>query len=201
MPGKTRSILAYLLVAVIGVGVGLGISNTGGGQKLAAGIKAGAGSASSAVLEKVVSSSSSLGTRELLLFENPSLIKAIKEGGAFGGEFSQAAAEDMFGRYNEKAIADVSKLSKIVEVAPGTWMIYLPIVNAVLFETEAGLVLVDTGMAPAGPAIMELIRSVSDKPLHTIIYTHGHVDHAYGTWALMEDNPQVVGHNRVAKRF
>ena len=59
-------------------------------------------------------------------------------------------------------------------IAPRTWMLYLPIVNAVLFETDDGLVLVDTGMAPAGPGIAELIASVSDKPLHTIIYTHGH---------------------------
>jgi alkyl sulfatase BDS1-like metallo-beta-lactamase superfamily hydrolase len=79
----------------------------------------------------------------------------------------------------------------------------MPIVNAVLFETDAGLVLVDAGMAPAGPAIVDAIRSVSDAPLHTVVYTHGHVDHAYGTWALLEAGwqPEVVAHEKLVARF
>lgn len=96
---------------------------------------------------------------------------------------------------------DASKLSRIEEVAPRTWMLYLPIVNAVLFETDEGLVLVDTGMAAAGPAVRDLIKSVSDAPIHTIIYTHGHVDHAFGAWALTDDNPQIIAHQDLPKRF
>ena len=49
-----------------------------------------------------------------------------------------------------------------------------PLVNVVVFETEDGLVLVDAGMAAAGPVIRELIASVTDAPIHTIIYTHCH---------------------------
>ena len=71
-------------------------------------------------------------------------------GGAFGGEFSAAVAQNMFSRLPE-AIADAREKTEIVEVAPRTWLIRLPIVNAVLFETDEGLVLVDTGMGPAGP--------------------------------------------------
>lgn len=78
--------------------------------------------------------------------------------------------------------------------------------NAVFFETDAGIVLVDTGMGPAGPAILDAIRPVSDAPIHTIIYTHGHVDHAYGTWALTRAGvegqlPEIVSHEDLPKRF
>jgi alkyl sulfatase BDS1-like metallo-beta-lactamase superfamily hydrolase len=128
--------------------------------------------------------------------------RAVAERGGFGGEFSRAAASSMFARLPE-AIDDVKAKTRVVAVAPRTWHIVMPIVNAVLFETDAGLVLVDTGMAPAGPAILQAIRSVSDKPLHTVIYTHGHVDHAYGTWALLEagEKPQIVAQRAIMDRF
>jgi glyoxylase-like metal-dependent hydrolase (beta-lactamase superfamily II) len=109
----------------------------------------------------------------------------------------------MFSRLPE-AIEDARAKSEIIEVAPRTWLIRLPIVNAVLFETDEGLVLVDVGMGPGGPAIVDAIRSVSDKPLHTLVYTHGHVDHANGAWALMEAGlaPQhVVAHEAITERF
>jgi alkyl sulfatase BDS1-like metallo-beta-lactamase superfamily hydrolase len=58
-------------------------------------------------------------------------------------------------------------------------------------------------MAPAGPALLDAIRSLSDAPLHTVIYTHGHVDHAYGTWALLEagERPEIVAHDALPARF
>ncbi|MBW2713808.1 MAG: MBL fold metallo-hydrolase [Deltaproteobacteria bacterium] len=138
----------------------------------------------------------------MVLLENPSVIRAIKRGGAFGGEFSRHVATGMFSR-NPDAIADAIELTRVEEFAPRTWLIRLPIVNAVLFETDEGLVLVDTGMAPAGPAVLKAIRSVSKKPLHTVIYTHAHVDHAYGTWALLEagETPAIIAQERAVKRF
>ena len=80
-------------------------------------------------------------------------------------------------------------------------MIYLPLVNVVVFETDEGLVLVDAGTAAEGPAIAELVASVSSMPIHTIIYTHGHSDHAFGTWALVGDNPQIIATDALVARF
>jgi len=58
-------------------------------------------------------------------------------------------------------------------------------------------------MAPGGPAVLDAIREVSDAPLHTLIYTHGHVDHAFGAWAIAEAGltPEVVAHEAVIPRF
>jgi alkyl sulfatase BDS1-like metallo-beta-lactamase superfamily hydrolase len=97
----------------------------------------------------------------------------------------------------------VREKTSVIEVGPRSYLIRMPIVNAAFFETDEGIVLVDTGMGPSGPAILDAIRSVSDKPIHTIIYTHGHVDHAYGTWAIMEagETPQIIGHELLEERF
>jgi glyoxylase-like metal-dependent hydrolase (beta-lactamase superfamily II) len=141
--------------------------------------------------------------RMRVLLEHPELIDHIGKTGGFGGEFSRSIAQNMFGRLDE-SIDDALEKSWIEEVSPRTWLIHMPIVNAALFETDEGLVLVDVGMAPAGPAIVELMKSVSDKPLHTLVYTHGHVDHAYGAWALAPGGytpQQVVAHEDIVPRF
>ena len=129
--------------------------------------------------------------RRSLFVEFPELYPAIQRGGAFGGSWSNAIATDIFAR-SEQGIADAKRLSTITEVAPKTWLIGMPLVNVVVFETSEGLVLVDAGTAAEGPAIADLLKSVSDAPIHTIIYTHAHSDHAFGTWALLDDDPQIV---------
>ena len=138
--------------------------------------------------------------RASLFIEFPDLYPAIKRGGAFGGTWSNAIARDIFAA-SEQGIQDAKALGTIEEVAPRTWMIYLPLVNVVVFETDEGLVLVDAGTAAEGPAIAELVASVSSMPIHTIIYTHGHSDHAFGTWALVGDNPQIIATDALVARF
>jgi alkyl sulfatase BDS1-like metallo-beta-lactamase superfamily hydrolase len=76
--------------------------------------------------------------------------------------------------------------------------------NVLCLDTDEGLVLVDVGsFVYAGPT-KELVRSFSSRPLHTAIYTHGHVDHVFGV-ALYEEEQagraRVVGHRAVAERF
>jgi alkyl sulfatase BDS1-like metallo-beta-lactamase superfamily hydrolase len=196
-----KSLLGYALVAVIFTGVGLLLAGTelgSGAQRRAAELSA---SGKRAAFD-AVARQADVAARELVLMEHPSLIRAIRSGGAFGGEFSREVAQNMFSR-DAAVVAEAKQKTAVVEVAPRTWLIRLPIVNAVLFETDAGLVLVDTGMAPGGPAILDAMRQVSSAPLHTVIYTHGHVDHAYGTWALLEagEDPEIVAHEALVPRF
>jgi len=49
--------------------------------------------------------------------------------------------------------------------------------NTAVFVTTKGVVLVDTKNPGMGPAIMDQVRSVTDKPVTTIINTHTHADH------------------------
>ena len=49
--------------------------------------------------------------------------------------------------------------------------------NTAAFVTSKGVVIVDTKLASWGQAIMDQVRSVTDKPVTTIINTHTHGDH------------------------
>jgi glyoxylase-like metal-dependent hydrolase (beta-lactamase superfamily II) len=50
--------------------------------------------------------------------------------------------------------------------------------NVGVFVTEKGVVLVDTMLAGRGQAILEQVRSVTDRPVTMIINTHTHNDHS-----------------------
>ena len=49
--------------------------------------------------------------------------------------------------------------------------------NTGVFITDAGVVLVDTKTPGNGQAIMDKVKSVTNKPITTIINTHTHADH------------------------
>ncbi len=93
------------------------------------------------------------------------------------------------------------------EVAPGT--LFLPsFANAAAFLTSEGVVLVDCGHEMFGGRILEALRRHTDAPVHTIVLTHGHVDHAFGVLAFDEEaraagrpRPRRVAHRLVQDRF
>lgn len=49
--------------------------------------------------------------------------------------------------------------------------------NTAVFVTDKGVILVDTKLPGWGQAILERIKTVTDKPITTIINTHTHGDH------------------------
>jgi cyclase len=49
-----------------------------------------------------------------------------------------------------------------------------------------GVVVVDTGLAAAGDAVLAAIRRLTDKPIRHIINTHAHPDHVGGNAALVK---------------
>jgi alkyl sulfatase BDS1-like metallo-beta-lactamase superfamily hydrolase len=66
--------------------------------------------------------------------------------------------------------------------------------NTTVIETVQGLVVIDVPVGNPG-TLVEAIRTKTDLPVHTIIYTHIHADHAFTTAGLMED-AQKRGHRR-----
>lgn len=129
-----------------------------------------------------------------LFAENPWLIEQLGRGGGFGNRFSRAIANRMYSRSDQAAIADARNMLEIVPVGERAWVLRFPIVNVAVFETDAGLVLVDSGYAPAGPPLVEALARLGDRPVHTVILTHFHVDHALGAWALLEagHTPEII---------
>jgi glyoxylase-like metal-dependent hydrolase (beta-lactamase superfamily II) len=63
--------------------------------------------------------------------------------------------------------------------------------NTAVFITDAGVVLVDTKFPGWGPTILERIKTVTNKPVTTIINTHSHNDHSGSNDAFASANSIV----------
>lgn len=90
-----------------------------------------------------------------------------------------------------------------VEVAERTWFQSL-FSGTTAFETDDGLVLVDTGLQRLSTAIAGMLREKTAAPVHTAIYTHGHADHAFGLEAFLvagQAPPRIIGHSAMPARF
>jgi len=70
--------------------------------------------------------------------------------------------------------------------------------NTVVFVTQAGVELVDTKLANNGEAIMNQVRTVSDRPVSMIINTHSHPDHI-GSNDYFPASVEVVTHENTRK--
>ncbi len=90
-----------------------------------------------------------------------------------------------------------------VEVAERTWF-QSRFSGVTAFETDEGIVLVDSGMAPLAPALAALLREKTAAPIHTAIFTHGHVDHAFGLTAFLQPGqpePRIIAQRAILDRF
>jgi len=97
--------------------------------------------------------------------------------------------------------------NELSAVADGTAMVS-SFANVTAFGTDDGLCLVDTGSAFAAPTVHRVIRGWDRGRLHTAVYTHGHIDHVFGTAVFEEEAAtnrwpaaRVVGHEAIDRRF
>jgi alkyl sulfatase BDS1-like metallo-beta-lactamase superfamily hydrolase len=97
---------------------------------------------------------------------------------------------------------------QLEEVAPGL-AFYHDFSNQAVLKTSDGLVLIDGGSY--NPLLNRKgfaeIRKWSPDPVQLAIYSHGHVDHAYGLGPFLEEcekkgwaKPQIVAHENVLAR-
>jgi cyclase len=70
--------------------------------------------------------------------------------------------------------------------------------NTTVFVTQGGVVLVDTKLPNNGDAIVNQVRTVTDKPVSTIINTHSHPDHI-GSNDYFPVSVEVVTHENTRK--
>ena len=95
------------------------------------------------------------------------------------------------------------------ELAPGV-AFFKAFVNVTAVKTAEGLVLVDTGsFHPAAHKLsFDAVRGWNGERVHTAVYTHGHVDHAYGLPPFLAEArargwraPRIIGHDNVLPRM
>jgi alkyl sulfatase BDS1-like metallo-beta-lactamase superfamily hydrolase len=93
------------------------------------------------------------------------------------------------------------------EIANGVWM-WPAFGNVYLFPTDDGLFCFDTGEQRTAKDLFAAVRARSDAPLHTAVYSHGHVDHVFGVGPFDAEatergwrRPTVLAHENTPPRF
>jgi Metallo-beta-lactamase superfamily len=97
--------------------------------------------------------------------------------------------------------------NELTELADGLALVESFSHSAVL-ATGEGLVVFDASSAMTGAAVVDSIRTWSDAPISSLVYTHGHADHVGGSFAIAadaaaraHDRPTVIAHRRLDARL
>ena len=100
-----------------------------------------------------------------------------------------------------------SHFDELAEVADRTGFV-ASFANVSALCTDAGLVLLDTGSALFSGSAHDTLRRWTEQPAHTVVFTHGHIDHCFGVERYDADNAAakapavvVVAHEAVPDRF
>jgi alkyl sulfatase BDS1-like metallo-beta-lactamase superfamily hydrolase len=120
----------------------------------------------------------------------------------------RTVAEDYWsGSIDPRQQSPFVPLSQAEEMAPGVLFVS-SFANVTALATERGLILIDTGSAQLAEQVHTSVRQFSDAPVHTAIFTHGHIDHVMGierfdAEAQREGRalPRVIAHQSVPQRF
>jgi len=80
------------------------------------------------------------------------------------------------------------------ELAPGVWSaVGFAKANVHIIEGKTGLVVIDsTDSINAAQAVMAQVRKVTQKPVRTLIYTHGHRDYIGGASVFANDTTEII---------
>ncbi|WP_342364332.1 alkyl sulfatase dimerization domain-containing protein [Terrarubrum flagellatum] len=80
--------------------------------------------------------------------------------------------------------------------------------NVTAIRTSEGIVLVDSGSRETASQTLAVLRRWSESPIHTVIYTHGHIDHTWGARLIDQEadargvpRPRIIAHRNVLYRF
>jgi alkyl sulfatase BDS1-like metallo-beta-lactamase superfamily hydrolase len=79
--------------------------------------------------------------------------------------------------------------------------------NVLALDSEDGIVLVDTSSPFHAGAVFDLVRGWSPRPVHSAVFTHGHVDHVFGLARFEAEARElgravtVIAHRAVRERF
>lgn len=72
--------------------------------------------------------------------------------------------------------------------------------NTAVFIRSDGVVLVDTKSLKAGQQLLEVLRTVTNKPVTHILHTHHHYDHTGGN-SFFPAHVEVIAHENAAARM
>jgi len=80
--------------------------------------------------------------------------------------------------------------------------------SVTVIRTDAGLVFIDTAKPDTASQTLARVRTWDDSPVHTVIYTHGHIDHTSGIQVIDAEadargipRPRIIAHRNVRRRM
>ena len=80
--------------------------------------------------------------------------------------------------------------------------------HVLVVRTEDGLIAFDSSGPASGSRVLESLRTWSTDRIHTLVYTHGHIDHVGGSSAVAAEAersgskpPEVIGHANLPRRL
>jgi len=123
------------------------------------------------------------------------------------GRVAEIAEQYWTGALSPQQQHPFTPLGELEEVGRGVAFVS-SFANVTAIASERGLILVDTGSAPFAVEVHGCVRAWSDAPVHTAIFTHGHIDHVFGIERFDAEAradgrplPRVIAHQAVPLRF
>lgn len=75
-------------------------------------------------------------------------------------------------------------------------------------RTSEGLILIDTAKPDTAKRTLDVVRSWDNSQIHTVIFTHGHIDHTSGITVIDAEadargvsRPRIIAHRNVKRRM
>lgn len=88
-----------------------------------------------------------------------------------------------------------------VYFATGTGSVFVQS-NSMVVVNESDVLVVDSHVTPAAAeALLAAIKTLTDKPVRTLVNTHYHFDHAHGNQVFRDRGIDIVGHEYTRSRL
>ena len=115
------------------------------------------------------------------------------------------SADIIDGRVTPEALGPLNRINHQLSELATDLAVVEAFSHCIVFKTDEGLVTFDTSNEHGGKKCVSAIQSWTHDPFHTVVFTHGHIDHVGGCGAFCDayegHRPIIVGHENVAARF
>ena len=114
------------------------------------------------------------------------------------GKYTDVCRHCNFMHVAPEGVTDLSGGFLTRELAAGVYMLTNGNYQSMFMTTGEGVVLIDAPQ-PLVQYIEAAVADVTDEPITTLIYSHGHSDHIGGSHLLARDGLEIIAEERVAK--
>ncbi len=93
---------------------------------------------------------------------------------------------------------------RVIRVTDTMWVaVGYDLANTILVKTSAGHVIIDVAMSPRKSRIIRqaLLAEAGEAPIHTIVYTHSHIDHVGGATGWAGNHTRIWATDALAGHF